>query len=130
MSVRAARWLLFLVLAATVPAPLLIGFDASVPGVRYAILFAATAVVAAREGAQGPVPGILALFGLHAAAYLLLAGLAAGLAGRVLSRLSPAARGAVVLAACGALLLAAIAFDLYRTPFGRAPRSNLWGILS
>ncbi len=36
----------------------------------------------------------------------------------------------VVVAACAALLLIALLFDLYITPFGGLPHSNLLGLLS
>jgi hypothetical protein len=130
VSVRTARWLLFLAFALTLPLPMLGPFAALVPAVRYAILFSAAAAVAVAEGAAGPVPAVLTLLGLHALAGLLGCGLAAWLAGVLLARLSPRARRGLVLGAGFALLAAASAFELYRTPFGRAPRASLWGVLS
>ena len=130
MSVRAARWLLFGVFALTVPAPLLGPFDAFAPAVRYLLLASVTGAIAVVEGAAGPVPGILALFALHALVYLVLAWLGAWLVARLTRRFSPAARRAAVFAISGALLLAALVFDLYRTPFGPRPTSNLLGVLS
>jgi hypothetical protein len=130
VSIRTSRWLLFLALASTVPVPMWGQFGAFVPAVRYAILFAAAAAVAWAEGAAGPVPWILLLFGLHALAAAGLAGLAAWIGGRALAPLAPRTRGWAVGSACAALLLLALSVELYRTPFGRAPVSNLLGILS
>ena len=130
MSVRASRWLLFLTLALTLPVPMWGQFGAFVPAVRYAILFAAGAAVALAEGTAGPVPLILLLFGLHALAAAGLAGLAAWIGGRALAPLAPRTRGWIVAGAGAALLLLALAVELYRTPFGRAPVSDLLGILS
>ena len=77
MSVRATRWLLFVALVLAMPFPILGPFGGLVPPVRLAILFGATAAVAATEGAAGPVPGLLTLLGVHLLASL---GVAWGLA--------------------------------------------------
>ena len=130
MSVRASRWLLFLVLVLAMPVPMWGPFGAFVPAVRYAILFAAGLAVAWAEGTAGPVPAILLLFAAHALVAAGLAGLVAWGGGRVLAPLAPRTRGFVVGGACAALLLLALFVDLYRTPFGRAPANNLLGILS
>jgi hypothetical protein len=130
LSIRLARWLLFAVFALTVPAPLLGPYAAFAPAARYVILATATGVLAASEGAGGPVPLILALFVGHALVYLALAWLAAWLLSRLLGRLSAPIRSRVVFALCGGLLLISLAFDLYRTPFGTRPSANLFGVLS
>jgi len=130
VSVRAGRWLLFVVFALTLPLPSWGEFGEFAPALRYAVLFAAGAAVAIGEGATGPVPWILLLFGLHALAATALAGLAAWIGGRALARLAPRTRGWIVAVTCVAILLFAVAFEPYRTPFGRAPVSNLLGILS
>jgi hypothetical protein len=130
MSIRASRWLLGLAFALTVPLPMWGPFDAFVPAVRYAILFAAGSAVAWAEGTAGPVPGILLLFGVHALATLGLAGFAGWVGGRMLAPVAPRTRGWIVVAACVALLVLALTFELYRTPFGRVPASNLLGVLS
>jgi hypothetical protein len=100
------------------------------PTARYLLLAVVTAAVMAVEGAAGPVPLILALFAGHALVYLLLAWLVTRLCTRLLSRLHTRARTGVVVAGCAALLLIALLFDLYITPFGGLPRSNLLGLLS
>ncbi len=130
MSLRSARWLLFLAIGLTAPLPMLGPFGAWVPPARYLLLTLATASVAVTEGAAGPVPGILALFGAHALVGFLLAGLLGWVVARFTRPLSPGARRLVVLGICGALLLGAVAFEVYRTPFGRAPTANLLGVLS
>lgn len=130
MSVRSARRLLFLLLALTLPAPMLGPFGGLVPPVRYLILASAAGAVAWAEGAAGPVPWIVLFFAAHAGVYLTGVWLLAWGAARPLAALAPATRRSVVLGACGALLLLALCLDLYRTPFGRAARANLLGVLS
>ncbi len=130
MSVRSARRLLCLAIVLVIPVPMLGPFDALVPPVRYLILSGAGIAVAAVEGASGPVPLILLLFGVHAVVYLSLAWLAAWVAARLLAALSPRARRNAVLATCAAMLFVALAARLYRTPFGRTHMSNLLGVLS
>lgn len=129
MSVRAARRLLFLLFAVTLPLPMLGPFDALVPALRYLVLLSAAGALALAEGAAGPVPALLALFAVNALSYLVLAWLLAWLGARALARLSPGARRACVFAAWAVLLCVGIALELYRTPFGRAPTANLFGAL-
>jgi hypothetical protein len=130
VTVRTARWLLFALFALTVPVPLLGPFGAFAPTVRYVMLAAATGAVAATEGAAGPVLGILALFAIHAAVYLVLAWVAAWIVARLGATLSPAARRIAVYALCAVLLLGSLVLDVYLTPFGPTPRANLLGVLS
>ena len=130
MSVRASRWWLFLIIVLTVPLPMLGPYDAFVPPVRHLILSSATASIMAVEGAAGPVPAIFLLFAIHALVYLALAWGVAWLLSRLSGSLSPQARGRLVLAICAGLFFLGVAFDLYVTPFGRAPTGNLWSVLS
>ncbi len=130
MTIRTACWLLFIVFALTIPLPLLGPLPAMAPAARYLILASVTTSVALVEGASGPVPLILLLFAVHAFVYLALEWLLAWIIARALSNLSPGIRSKLVIATCGALLIVSIAFDLYRTPFGTIPRSNLLGLLS
>ena len=130
MSVRASRWWLFLAIVLTVPLPMLGPYDAFVPPVRHLILSSATASFMVVEGAAGPVPAIFLLFAIHALVYLALAWGVAWVLSRFLGSLSPRARGTLVLAVCAGLFFLAVAFDLYATPFGRAPTGNLWSVLS
>jgi len=128
MSVRRAAWLLFAAFALTLPFPAVGPFGGFVPAVHHVVLLAATLAVAVAEGAAGPVPRILALFAVHAAVTLALTGLAAWLCARLLASRSPATRRTVVWAVCAALLAVSLAFELYETPFGRAPTANLLGV--
>lgn len=130
MTVRTTCWLLFIVFALTIPLPLLGPLSALAPAARYLILASVTASVALVEGASGPVPLILLLFAVHAFVYLGLEWLFAWIIARTLSNLSAGIRSKLVIAICGTLLIVSIAFDLYRTPFGTLPRSNLLGLLS
>jgi hypothetical protein len=129
MSVRASRWILFAVLAVTLPFPAVGPFGGFVPAVHHVALFAATAAVAVVEGAAGPVRMILVLFAVHMVATLALCALAAWLCARLLAPLSPRARAAIALGLCAALIAASLAFPLYDTPFGREPTANLLGVL-
>lgn len=129
MSPRATRWLLFGALVVALPLPLLGPFGGTVPPLRSAILFGATALVALTEGAAGPVLGILGLFAVNVALGLALAGGLAWGATRLLAGLGDGARGAVVLGAVAVLLVAASSFEIYETSFGRFPRVSLLGIL-
>ena len=70
MSVRKARWVLFLVFVLTIPLPLLGPLSVFAPTARYVVLASVTAAVALAEGASGPVPMIFLLFALHAVIYL------------------------------------------------------------
>ena len=130
MTVRTACWVLFIVFALTLPLPLLGPLSALAPAARYLILASVTASVALVEGASGPVPLILLLFAVHAFVYLGLEWVFAWIIARTLSNLSPAIRNRLVIATCATLLIVSIAFDLYRTPFGTHPRSNLLGLFS
>ena len=130
MSPRTARRWLFLAILLTVPAPMWVVFDGLIPPARFWILLGAAGAVALREGAAGPVPGLLALFAAQALCYSLLSWCAAWLLARLLGSLSPAARRNWVLAGVALLLVLALSFPLYRTPLGRAPVANLLGALS
>ncbi|MEE3326867.1 MAG: hypothetical protein VX252_06015 [Myxococcota bacterium] len=130
MSARTACWLLFIVFALTIPLPLLGPLSALAPAARYLVLASVTASVAVVEGASGPVPLIFLLFAIHAVVYLGLEWLFAWLIARGLSTLSPGSRSGLVIVACGTLLIGSIVLDLYRTPFGTLPRSNLLGLFS
>lgn len=132
MSVSAARRWIFFAIVLTAPLPMapMPGFDALVPPARYLLLGGVAGAYAITEGAAGPVGLLVLLFLAHAAVYLIAAWGAAWLVARLLSPLSPGSRRAVVLAVVLAMLFASLALDLYRTPFGRASTTNLWGVLS
>ncbi len=130
MTPRAARRWLWLGFALMLPFPAIGPFGGFVPAVRHAILLVATGAVAATEGAAGPVPGILALFGVHLVVTLLLAWILAWIVARALVSLSDAARRNVVCAVVVAMLVCALVFEPYVTPFGRSPTANLIGVLS
>lgn len=130
MTPRAARRWLWLGLALMLPFPVLGPFGGFMPAARHAILFAATGAIAVVEGAAGPVLGILLVFGAHLLATLLLTWLLAWVASRALAPLSDAMRRNLVLGVVAALLVCALVFEPYETPFGRAPTANLLGVLS
>lgn len=130
MEVSTARYLLFTIFVMTIPLPLLGPFDLFAPTVRYLLLTSITGSVAWVEGASGPVPLILALFAGNTLLYLLLNGFLAWAFARSLTQISRTARSWIVVTTCAALLVLSISLDLYRTPFGTLPRSNLLGLLS
>lgn len=130
MSVREGFWLLFILLFFVLPFPMWGPWDPLAPTVRYALLFGATGLVVYQEGAAGPVPMILALFAVHTVVYAAACALLAWLASRGLSGLAPEARRNTLFVLVLVALASALLFDLYRTPFGRAPVANLLGVLS
>lgn len=130
MSVRAAWGWLFATFALVLPFPILGPFGGLVPPVRHLILLAATSAVAATEGAAGPVPGLMALFALHAVVGLLISLALAWVASRLLGGLQPSLRRSVVWIAIALMVAIASIFELYTTPFGRAPTASLLGVLS
>jgi len=129
MSPRAIRWLLFGALVLALPVPMLGPFGGLVPPVRTAFLLGATALVAAMEGAAGPVLGILMLFAMQLALGLALAWLLAWGASRLLAGLGEGLRGGVALAVVAVLLIAASSVEVYETSFGREPRASLLGLV-
>jgi len=130
MQPRRARRLLFLLFFLALPLPILGPWGGLVPAARHWILLGATSAVALAEGAAGPVPGILALFAVHAVGGTLLCLALAWAAARGLARLAPRERTRVVVAAWVVGVAAAVAFEVYVTPFGRAATANLVGVLS
>jgi hypothetical protein len=131
VSIRTARALLAILLFLVVPLPMVVLGDGWVPGVRYLLLGGVVGAVMLAGGGAGPVPLILFFFVLHALAAAGLALLAAHVFTRAVLRYLP--RPAVAAVTLGLIIVAlgvSIAFDVYETPFGRTPRSNLMGILS
>ncbi len=132
MSASAARRWIFVGLVLLVPLPMLplLDFGALVPVVRYALLGGVASVYGLSEGVAGPVGGLIFVFFAHAVVYGVAGWLLAWLAARGLVHLPARARGALVLGALVAGLAWSLAFEPYRTPFGRAPTANLWSVLS
>jgi UDP-N-acetylmuramyl pentapeptide phosphotransferase/UDP-N-acetylglucosamine-1-phosphate transferase len=128
LSARAAGWVLFALFALTVPFPALPPFGGLAPAVHHVFLLAATAAIGLVEGVDGPVKMILVMFAVVAIASLLACAIAAWISAWLLARTSPRARAIAVAALCIAFLGASLAFDLYRTPFGREPVTNLLGV--
>ncbi|MGH0030525.1 MAG: hypothetical protein ACQGVC_12090 [Myxococcota bacterium] len=129
MSPRAARRTLWLALLLVAPLPMLGGFGAVVPVVRYGLLAGVCVAMRVAEGPGGVVWALFALFAVHALVYAALLWGAAWLAARALARVSPAARSAVVagIVACG--LIWATATTPYVTPFGTSARAGLPEVL-
>ena len=130
MSLRATFWVLAALFFFVLPLPMLGPFDALIPAARYVLLGGAAGLIAALEGAAGPVPAIVALFLGHALAYTLLCGGLAWGAMRMLAPLGAEARRIAVWAVLALALAIALGFNLYATPFGSRPAANLWSVLS
>lgn len=125
-----ARWIGFAALFVAAPLPMLFFERALVPAARYALLAGVSLAVVAREGATGPAVGIALVFAVHALGYGLLCWIAAGLVARAVAVL-PTPVGAALLWGAVALGLAVgLGFEIYRTPFGRAPWGSLLDALS
>jgi hypothetical protein len=130
MSVGTTRWLWFLGVWLMVPWPMVLLANAWVPAARYLLLTLVSLAIGVFEGAAGPVPWIILLFALHAIVTSAAAwGIAWG-ASRALAGAAPETRRWVTLGTLAAAIAVTLAFDLYRTPFGRAPVANLLGVLS
>jgi len=123
------RAVLFLALFLLLPLPLAM-FAGRVPAARYCELAVLCLLVRVREGGGGPVNSMIVLFAAQAVGYSLLCWLAAWFVERCLRPLRRRAVDLTLLAVLVAALLAAVAFDVYVTPFGRAPRGNLWEALT
>ncbi len=130
MPKRSLRRSLFLALFLLAPLPM-VGIDvAIVPAARYCLLTGVCLSVAFLEGGAGPVGAIAALFAANAILYtLLLWGIAWG-ASRLLAHLPAAATRNALLGTIAIAILLALLFDLYTTPYGTAPHTNLIGVLS
>ena len=125
MSLRATFWMLAVLFFFVLPLPMLGPFGATIPAARFVLLAGAAGLIAALEGAAGPVPAIVAVLIGHAVAYTLVC---AGL--RMLAPFSADARRVAVFSALALALAIALGFDLYTTPFGTQPTASLWNVLS
>ena len=116
-------------LALLAPLPLLV-FDGMVPLARFFLLSTVSLLLVVTEGSAGPVKMITFLLVSHTLVYLLMLMVVSRLAARGLRQLPPRA----VLAGLGLILAIALSIalftDLYTTPFGVTPTSNLLGALS
>jgi len=125
----ARRGLLFLGFFLLVPVPIIV-FGGGVPVVHLVELAALCALVALREGAAGPVKMMLFLFAAEALVGAVLCWLAAWSVDRGLRRFPGRRVDLVLLAVLTAAVVATLLFDVYATPFGRAPHGNLWEVLT
>ena len=130
MSERVLRRLWFAGFWFALPWPLLLFADAFVPAARYALLGAAAMAVAAVEGSSGPVALIVTLFLVMALATTAGCWVLAWLVARTLARLPRRTAAVLTLVLLGLGVLAALVFEPYRTPFGRALSGGLLEVLS
>jgi hypothetical protein len=125
VSRRASQWLLWAVLACTVPLPYYAGDTELAPPVRAAFLSSLYLGILLTEGAVGTTVMIARSAGLTALAYLVGLFVVAALLARLLGGLRPGARTAVVGALVAALLGASL-LEIYSTPLSSSRlRSNL-----
>jgi hypothetical protein len=121
MSVRAARWILWLGLVLLAPVPILAFGSGQVPASTHALLAGASLAVWMSEGGAGAVPVIFLVFALHATAALAVwwgvASLAAwALRGRSRARVAWLTLGALL---AGGLLVRTL--PVHRDPFRALP---------
>lgn len=130
MSVRSARWALWLGLVVALPLPFYLVETGAVPALRLALLTGVVLAVIALEGAQGAVAIAALLLGLQLLAYLLALWVVAGVLARALAARSPRSRAALVAVLVLLGLAAASAFPIYATPFRtQALRGRLLDVL-
>lgn len=123
------RRALFLTSFFLLPLPLAV-FDGRVPPARDAELAFLCALVGWSEGAGGPVKMMFFLFAAHALVYGILCWSGAWLLDRFLRPLPRRPVGVLIATVLVACVLAALLWQPYATPFGRAPRGNLWEALT
>jgi hypothetical protein len=129
MSPRAARLLLFAVLALALPLPFWLVETGAEPAVRLAMFEGVLLAVIATEGARGAVGIAAALLGVQVLVYLVALWLASGLVLWPLRARSRGARAAVAGGVAAVLLVAAATSEIYRTPFRtRSLRGDLFAI--
>ena len=123
MTVRGARWALWLALVLVAPVPILALGQGSIPVGQFLVLITATLAVVVTESARGALPLLLVIFGLQAVAYALVHWGVAWL----FTRFTPPAVGWSV--ALGLLLGGVWAFstDFYEDPFRAMPVSTFPG---
>jgi hypothetical protein len=129
MSPRAARLLLFAVLALALPLPFWLVETGAEPAVRLAMFEGVLLAVIATEGARGAVGIAAALLGVQVVVYVVALWLASGLVLWPLRARSRGARAAVAGGVAAVLLVAAATSEIYRTPFRtRSLRGDLFAI--
>lgn len=129
MSVRAVRWVLWLVALAAAPVPSFGLASGRIPPLHQLELGALALAFSLSERAQGVGPLISALFLAQALAWSAALWLAAWLLARAAGRLPPLTRTrACVLGVLFGLGFASVE-PLYRTPYSaHAARSTLFGV--
>lgn len=125
MSLPRSRWLLWLVLFATVPLPYFAIEVGREPGVQLLVFALATGAMAATEP-SGMTAFIAGVFWAQA---LIYAGLLHLLAWLIVRRPTTARGRALLIAGLAVALATASLFPIYTTPFSRSGvHSNLFGV--
>jgi hypothetical protein len=117
MSIRAARWILWLACMGLLPLPFFLAETGLVPPARMFMLGCITLAVLLVEGSLGVVQMSAALCLVQAAGYGGLLWIIATVAARMLRRLSPAVIRRVTLALVLVGVAWAATFAIYRDPF-------------
>ncbi len=126
MSVRAARWVLWISLVLMLPVPIVLLGPGLVPAARLLMLGGISLAVALFENARGAVGMLTTILLAQGLLYMALLWLVAHLASRVLGRFSAKTVARVTLALVAVGLLLSSAFEVYRGPYrAQSARANL-----
>lgn len=117
MSIRAARWILWLTLMIILPLPFFLAETGLAPPARVFMLGLVSLAVMVVEGPSGVVRMAATLLIAQAAAYAGLLWIIATVAVRALRRLSPTTIRRVTLTAVVVAGVCAATFKVYRDPF-------------
>lgn len=117
MSIRAARWTLWLGLMVMLPLPFFLAETGLVPPARMLMLGLISFAVLVVEGSAGVVRMTTALLIVQAAGYGGLLWIIATVAARMQRRLSPATIRRITLAAVVVGAVCTASFAIYRDPF-------------
>lgn len=131
MSLRGARWAIWLLLFWTAPVPYMLGGIETAPLIRLLSFTALTVAALVAEGPGGYVWNtFIALGVLQLALYGIGLYFCAALAARATVRLQPSGRLVVVAIAVIAVVAITGSMQLYETPMSsRGLYSNLWQVL-
>jgi hypothetical protein len=130
MSVRQARWVLWLAAFCMLPLPFFLVETGFAPLLRMALLAGINVAVIVTEGSSGAVGIASAIIVAELLAYAFALWVVSGWLVRAFEGLSRRVVAAVVLTIIAAAVAVTTTHDVYRTPFRPdAPRSNLLHLL-
>lgn len=128
MSLGIARWLLFALLALTLPVPFVMAGIELAPLLRLVFLEAVMLAIVATDGGAGTAGLFAVMLAVQGALLALGLGVLAWGAGLLLSHVRPALRAACVGVAAACLVALSLG-EIYRTPHSSSgPTANWLGI--